>query len=275
MDCRGSLPVLVFVACLLTVPGAGRAHDSSKSRKPAAQQLSNDLARLALHKVYVPDFLDTSGKQTVLGCFFGASFSKLIDENAKTFAIASRIEVHRYLAKNGWGDSDLSNTDVLSKLASEFSLDGILLGVISSDKGAYTIDFAIHDVAGKELLRTQYREKIDPVFSANLPVENEASGGNYYFVGLDGVTTPKCVRCPSPSYPEGERARKVQGLVVLSVLVTASGKADQIYLLKKLDPDLDREAIDTVSSWRFEASKIPDGSKVAVRIPIEITFRLY
>ena len=158
---------------------------------------------------------------------------------------------------------------------SEFSLDGFLLGIISNDQATYTIDLTVRDVSGKELLRTQYREKVDPVFSANLPVENEASGRNYYFAGFDGVTIPKCVRCPSPSYPDEKRGSKVQGSIMLSVLITADGKADHIYLLKKLDPDLDRDAIDKVKSWRFESAKVPDGSKVAVRVPIEITYRLY
>jgi TonB family protein len=253
----------------------GRADDSIKKRKPAAQQMSKDLARLALHKVYVPDFVDTSGKRTALGCFFGASFSKLIGENAKNFAIISRIDVNRYLDKNGWSDSDLSNADVMSKLASEFSLDGILSGMISSDHGTYTIDFTVRDVSGRELFRTQYREKIDPVVSANLPVENEVAGHNFYFAGLDGVTNPKCVRCPIPPYPDELRASRVQGSIMLSVLITAEGKTDHIYLLKKLSPDFDRDAIDKVKSWRFEPSKDPSGSNVAVRVPIEVTYTQY
>jgi TonB family protein len=269
MDRGRSLGVLVFVACLLTFLGAGRADDSFKKRRPAARQMSKDLARLALRKVYVPDFVDTSGTRTAVGCFFGASFSKLIGENAKNFAIISRIDVHRYLDKNGWSDSDLSNADVLSKLVSEFRLDGVLSGMISNDQDTYTIDFTVRDVSGKELFRTQYREKIDPVFAANLPAENEVSGGNFYCAGFDGVTIPKCVHCPTP---DEKRASTVQGLVKLSVLITAEGKADHIYLLKKLDPDLDRNAIDRVKSWRFEPSKDPNGSNVAVRIQIEFAY---
>jgi len=237
--------------------------------------MSKDLARLALHKVYVSDFADTSGKRTALGCFFGASFSKLIGENAKNFAIISRIDVHRYLDKNGWSDTDLSKADVMSKLASEFSLDAILSGVISADRESYTIDFTVRDLSDKELFRSQYKEKIDPVFSANLPGESEVSGSNFYFAGFDGVTIPKCVLCPSPSYPDEKRASRVHGSIMLSVLITAEGKADHIYLLKKLDPDLDRDAIDKVKSWRFEPSKDPNGSYVAVRVPIEVTYKLF
>jgi TonB family protein len=275
MERGRSLRVLVFVACLLTLVGAGRADNSVKKRNSAARQMDKDLTRLALHKVYVPDFVDTSGRRTGLGCYFGAVFSKLIGENAKNFTIVSRIDVHRYLDKNGLSDSDLSNADVVSKLVSEFSLDGILSGTISTDKDTYTIDFTVRDLSGKEMFRTQYREKIDPVASASIPVGDELSGSNFYFAGLDGVTMPKCLRCPDPSYSDKKRASRVQGSIVLSALITADGKADHIYLLKKLDPDLDRNAIDTVRSWRFEPSRDPNGSIVAVRVPIEVTYRLF
>jgi len=105
-------------------------------------------------------------------------------------------------------------------------------------------------------------------------LENDGSEPAYYFVTLDGVTIPKCVFCPDPPYTEKARSKKVQGRVVLSVLVTAEGKADKIRILAGLDPDLDRSSIRTVSSWQFQASKDSDGKSVSVHLPVEVTFRL-
>ncbi len=275
MDRRLCFRVLVFVACLLTLVSIGRAEDSSKKRKAAARQMSKDLSRLDLHKVYVPDFVDILGRRTAAGCYFGAAFSKLLAENAKNFVVIGRIDVHRYLEKNGWSDTDLSKADVMSKLVTEFSLGAVLSGVISADRDSYTIDFTVRDLSGKESLRAQYQEKIDPVLSGNLPAESEVAGHNIYFAGLDGITMPKCVRCTSPAFPDRKRANKVQGTILLSVLITAEGKTDHIYFLKKLDPDLDQNAIDTVKSWRFEPAKDPHGSIVAVRVPVEVTYRLF
>ena len=63
----------------------------------------------------------------------------------------------------------------------------------------------------------------------------------------------------------------MQGHVVLSVLVTAEGKADKIRVVRSLDPDLDRSSIRTVSSWQ---SKDSDGKSVAVRLSVEVNFQL-
>ncbi len=101
------------------------------------------------------------------------------------------------------------------------------------------------------------------------------SGADFYFAGLDGVTLPKCLYCPIPFYPVGQGSPSVEGDVVLSVLVTVEGKPDQIRLVQKLGPALDRAAIERVQSWRFEPSKDPDGKFVPVRVPVQVTFKLH
>jgi TonB family protein len=275
MKCRLRHRVLLMVAFLLTVVGVGKTEDSPRKRRAAAQKISLDISRLDLHKVYVPDLVDNSGQRTVAGCYFGAAFSKLLAEKPKNFAIVARSDVHRYLDNNGWTDADISRADVISRLVAEFSLDAVLSGVISKDRDSYTMEFTIRDLSGQELSRTQYQEKTGPTFSANLPAEGEVSGHNFYFAGLDGVTIPKCMRCPSPDYPGGKRSTRVQGSIVLSVLITADGKADHLHLIKGLDPDLDQMALDTVESWRFEPSRDPTGLAVAVRVPIEVTYKLF
>src|ERR1700730_5215788 len=108
---------LVVLACVLALARTGRPDDLEK-RKTFAQQLTKDIARSGLRKIYVPDFTDTSGRQVILGRFFAGTFSKLFDDTARDFTVISRITVHRYLAKSGWTDHDLSTADVLAKVAS-------------------------------------------------------------------------------------------------------------------------------------------------------------
>jgi hypothetical protein len=116
---------------------------------------------LGLRKIYLPDFTDTSGRQIILGRFFAATFSKLLNDNARDFAVISRIDLHRYLANSGWTDHDLSTADVLSKLVSHFSPDAILWGSVSANQDAATIDLIVRDPLGKELFRSQYAEKLN------------------------------------------------------------------------------------------------------------------
>jgi TonB family protein len=274
IDLRGQLLkkclILVSLTCIFAPAGSAKA-EYGKARANFARQLQQKISALALRKVYVPDF-PVSGKQNPVGRFYAASFSKLLTDDSKTFSVIQRNAVHRFLSGSGLTDLDLAKSDVLAKVVSEFSPDAILWGTLSTNGDTLTIDFDARDPSDKELFRDQFSEKID-LFARDM-LENDGSEPAYYFVTLDGVTMPKCVFCPDPSYTEKSRSKKVQGRVVLSVLVTAEGKADRIRVVTSLDPDLDRSGIRTVSSWQFQASKDSDGKNVSVRLPVELTFRL-
>jgi len=92
--------------------------------------------------------------------------------------------------------------------------------------------------------------------------------------GAGGTTTPTCVYCPDPKYTSAARDAKYQGTVVLNVVVTAEGRAEQIRVAKGTGLGLEENAIQAVKEWRFKPAVGPDGKPVAVLIPIEVTFRL-
>jgi|SRR5277367_23038 len=92
--------------------------------------------------------------------------------------------------------------------------------------------------------------------------------------GVGGVTVPACVYCPSPPYTDEARAAKFSGSVVLQVVVTAAGRAENISVVRKTGYGLEASAIETVRKWEFRPAKGPDGNPVATVVPIEVTFRL-
>jgi TonB family protein len=92
--------------------------------------------------------------------------------------------------------------------------------------------------------------------------------------GVGGITTPACVYCPDPLYSPAARAAKYQGAVVLDVIVTAQGRAEQITVLRGPGLGLEENAIAAVKKWRFKPAADPEGQPVAVRVPVEVTFRL-
>ena len=51
--------------------------------------------------------------------------------------------------------------------------------------------------------------------------------------GAAGVTVPACVYCPNPNYTDAARAAKFSGSVVLQVVVTADGRAENISVARK------------------------------------------
>ena len=89
----------------------------------------------------------------------------------------------------------------------------------------------------------------------------------------NGVTPPMVISKTEPGYTEEARAAKIQGSVVLSVVVGADGRAQQVSVLRSLDPGLDQKAVETVGTWKFRPG-MKDGQPVAVQAQIEVSFRL-
>lgn len=94
-----------------------------------------------------------------------------------------------------------------------------------------------------------------------------------YSMGHD-VTAPKPIYTPDPKYADKPRKKKIQGTVLLAIVVTADGKVRDVKVTKSLDRDLDQQAVVAVSTWTFEPAT-KDGRPVAVNLMTEIDFRLY
>jgi TonB family protein len=108
------------------------------------------------------------------------------------------------------------------------------------------------------------------------PGSRGGTGGNVFTPGSrTGIGFPVCITCPRPDYSEEARKAKVQGSVLLSVIVLPDGKVGGIELLKSLGMGLDQQAINSVKTWKFRPGTDARGNSVATRIPIEVLFQLF
>ena len=89
------------------------------------------------------------------------------------------------------------------------------------------------------------------------------------------VTPPRLIHSVDPEYDKASRKKKVQGTVVLTVLVTESGEPQDPKIDISLNPALDEKAIEAVSRWRFAPATTKDGKPVAVQVRVEVNFHLY
>jgi len=144
--------------------------------------------------------------------------------------------------------------------------DGILWGKVSVNQSVATIDLVMRDTLGKELAQRRYEEELDGELRANL--EASQPGSVFYYAGLDGVSPPKCLYCRVAEWPLGQGSPSREGDVVLSILVTLEGNADQMRIAQTLDPVFDWAALECVRSWRFEPAKDAEGKPVPVRLPV-------
>ena len=79
---------------------------------------------------------------------------------------------------------------------------------------------------------------------------------------------------PDPTYDEASRKAKLNGFVVLSLVVTPEGNTKDIKVTKSLSPGLDRKSIEAVSKWKF-APATKDGKPVSVELHVQTTFKIY
>ena len=89
----------------------------------------------------------------------------------------------------------------------------------------------------------------------------------------NGVTAPKAIYDPNPDYTDRARKKKIQGSVVLSIVITDKGLVRDAKVVTGLDRDLDKQALKAVGSWRFEPAT-KDGKPVAGRIKVEVDYKL-
>lgn len=94
-----------------------------------------------------------------------------------------------------------------------------------------------------------------------------------YRIGAD-VSPPKLVSKVEPKYSDQAAKAKIEGTVVLYVVVTPEGTPKDLRVIRSLGMGLDEKAIEAVSQWKFSPA-IKDAQPVAVEATIEVNFRLF
>lgn len=266
---------LILIALALSVAIPARC-SVDKDRKATAARLAEAIEQLQVHKIYVSDFLDSTGSRTEKGCYFASVFSSNLTKESKGFEVLNRISVQKLLDTAGVSLGDLHKPEIVSKIASTTGAEAVLIGVITFQKEVISLDLSLHEAStGKELHRAQYHEDNSPNLEGNFPAGTDTSGHTFYFGGLDGVSVPRCIYCPQPSYTSGARRRKVSGTLTISSRVTEKGTVDDVRLVRSLDPDLDEAALRIVRTWKLQPAKDSSGELVALRVPVEVTFHLF
>ena len=109
--------------------------------------------------------------------------------------------------------------------------------------------------------------------TANIPATPGRDLGKVYTVG-DGVAAPIPIYKPEPPYTKEAKAAKLQGTGVYSAVIDDSGNVADVQVKRSLEKGLDESAAQTVRSWKFKPAT-KDGKPVAVRVVIEVSFRLF
>jgi TonB family protein len=190
--------------------------------------------------------------------------------------VVNRIDAQKVLGDAGISAGDLQKVEVLPKMSASLGIDAFLSGTLALTKKTSTLSLSLIDVASRrELYNTVYKENVTPGFEGYFPAVSDPTGRLFYFGGLDGLSQPKCIRCPDPAYSDRAGSAKIQGSITLSILLTAEGRIQDIKVIQGLERSLDDTSIRTVLGWKLDPVRDADGNAVPVRLPLEVTFRLF
>ena len=95
------------------------------------------------------------------------------------------------------------------------------------------------------------------------------------FSPKDGVTMPVPTREIKPSYTSAAMEQHIEGNVAMDVVVLDTGKVGEVKVTESLDKEygLDMQAVEAAKQWEFKPGT-KDGKPVAVRVTLQMTFRL-
>ncbi len=77
-----------------------------------------------------------------------------------------------------------------------------------------------------------------------------------------------------PVYPEEARKQGIEGMVLVNVLVDASGEVVQAKIERSDAPVLDKAALDAIRRWKFTPAVSKEDEPVAVWMTIPVKFKL-
>ncbi len=224
------------------------------------------------------------------GCILNTQVCENLDSKLRTLLgaevsgiqFSSKEDVVLLLKNRGFLSIDAYQDSVLRTIVTTLGVDVLVVENLIWKGADYELSSKIIDVSkDKELdtftvkmARSATDNEEKPVFF------REAQDGPFLFV-LRGNSNhfppfryPACDKCPDPIYPEVARHKGLEGTIIFLATVSEQGMAEQIGLIKSFDSGLTASALQAIRNWRFKPAIGLDGKPIAVRIPIEVTFRL-
>lgn len=115
----------------------------------------------------------------------------------------------------------------------------------------------------------------EPVPSETVAVQRPVRQGDLVEAGTEGLVAPELLRMKLPLYPPIAKAQRVEGLVVLSALISEEGKVLDVKILRGVNPKvgINEAAVQAVRSSSFRPAT-KDGVRVKAYKTVTIPFKL-
>lgn len=88
------------------------------------------------------------------------------------------------------------------------------------------------------------------------------------------IPPPTLIYSVDPQFPANAPKGKFSGIAVVGMMVGTDGKPEQVYIVKSLGPEFDKNAVAAVEQYRFRPA-LHNGKPVPVKVNVEVDFRRY
>jgi protein TonB len=91
-----------------------------------------------------------------------------------------------------------------------------------------------------------------------------------------GVAKPEVVSKVNPNYPPAAHAKRIEGTVILSVLISETGVVSDVKVLRGAGgtSGLNEAAVTAMKKWKFSPA-VKDGKRVKVWVTYPVVFKLH
>jgi len=298
-----SFLVLIFLACTASSVSAQLNESSVTLTAGQKSQLQDLASRVLKHSdaagckktcsILVANFTGESGSTTEIGMALADEFSSQLTAQAHGIQIVNSHALRQYLERERIASKLLEDDNAARWLATENGATTVLIGYLkigltqanlhvqlldARDFGKRIRDMHAKSFVEEEVFRDVSNfgsfESAEP-FSDPAELKGSNDAVDTSRGGSRKITTmPHCTYQPDPSYTDAARTVKFRGNIVLRVIIGKDGLIADSQILKGAPFGLNKQALDTVRTWRCQAAEV-DGQAVAAMVPIEVSFRIY
>jgi TonB family protein len=241
-----------------------------------AKQLSKQMAKAKIKSVVTTDFTTLDGGVSPEGKILTTRLTDYWVSHEEKFSIVECSKLDAFLAEQKFTLKDLDNSEILRKIGAALNLDALVIGTVTPTPQGISLNVLVRGTQDSKLQIWASKSLPKSEFAARIGAQSsEDTALHPVLAGVNGVGAPKCEHCPQPDYSDDLRKKKIEGTVLLSIIVTPEGHPTGIVVIKAPTDVLAQKAVEAVRSWRLKPATGPDGKAVAARVQVEITFHLY
>ena len=235
-----------------------------------AEKLAPEIDKAGIKSIAVVDFVVADENPSELGWYLANKLSDSIILKSPATLVVDRMKLQRVDRVSS--PVLLTDTDELMRIGKMVATDTVACGKIEITPNEYLITVMLVKVAdGSTIASIAHHLPHSRILDLLSPAGDHASSKPAR-AGVMGVGVPVCLYCPTPGDTRHWTGNQPEN-VILNVVVSASGAAEKITVVRSPGYALSEMAVEAVSAWRLRPAPGEDGKPTPVIVPVEVTFK--